>query len=282
MGTSKAPESSHVGIYTMLERRYEAAQGWLLFYEVANATGFKGTGYADALAMSVWPGRGIALHGLELKRSRSDLVKELRDPDKSLKFQKFCNHWWLLVDDVKLVEGVEVPATWGILAPKAGVLRQVRAAPKLKPEPWTPDFVAAMMRRFHESYMAKDMAKLAADVEERAKALMAKKVGDVSALDTKRLERERDHFKDRLEQLQATVDRFQADSGLVVNNYGGGAVGDAVRVIHNAHDRHLLATQLAHSQSSAERIVKSIGAAVKCLEQLSRSSSTPAGAGSQR
>src|SRR5258706_2777904 len=155
MGTE--PEAQAVPLWTMLERRYEESQGWLLFYEVANGTGFKGTGYADALAMSIWPSRGISLHGFEVKRSRSDLLKELRDENKANHFLKYCQHWWLVVSDVKFTEGVEVPATWGILAPRNQVLYQIKPAPKLEPEPWTPHFMAAMMRRFYEAHVKKDM-----------------------------------------------------------------------------------------------------------------------------
>ena len=37
----------------------------------------------DALAFNAWPSKGNALHGLEIKLSRADWLRELRDPVKS-------------------------------------------------------------------------------------------------------------------------------------------------------------------------------------------------------
>jgi hypothetical protein len=99
-------------LWDLLERRYGVDQGWLLFYEVPNRTGFKGDRSADALALSTWPSQGICLHGFEVKRSRSDLLKELRDETKAAAFKRYCHYWWLTISDTKLAEGVEVPDSW--------------------------------------------------------------------------------------------------------------------------------------------------------------------------
>lgn len=53
------------------------AQEYALFFEVRSATGFPGRlRSADALAMSLWPSRGLELHGFEIKVS---LQKVLTD-----------------------------------------------------------------------------------------------------------------------------------------------------------------------------------------------------------
>ena len=68
-------------------------EAWALCFEVGDATGGGHTRWADAVAMSLWPSRGLHLHGFEIKASRSDWVKELkrvsslwikqRDPDSA-------------------------------------------------------------------------------------------------------------------------------------------------------------------------------------------------------
>lgn len=56
-------------LLSLLEKRYETQQGWLLFQEVRNTTGYaRKEGYCDAMALSVWPSRGVSLHGFELDR----------------------------------------------------------------------------------------------------------------------------------------------------------------------------------------------------------------------
>lgn len=267
--TKADKQPTGLGIYDLLEKRYEPEQGWLLFYEVANGTGFKGTGYADALAFNVWPSRGISLHGFELKRTRSDLIKELRDPTKAEAFQKYCHHWWLLLTDPKLADGVEVPAQWGILAPRNNVLYQIRPAPKLEPEPWKPEFIAAFMRRFHEAAVQPGQRAVKDAVTKRAEQLArhmaevkVKQQADAQAYELRRVESERDQLRDRIKQ-------FELDSGIPVKEWQAKNIGDIVRFLMNPENYRALETALANAKTCSERISKSLGAALGNLKDLS-------------
>ena len=262
MATTVEPKA--VNLWDLLERRYEASQGYLTFFEVANGTGYKGTGYADAMVLSTWPSQGIKLMGFEIKRSRSDLIKELRDEAKSAQFAKFCDHWWLVVSDSKLTDGVEVPANWGILAPRNGVLYQVRAAPKLEHEPWTPTFIAALMRRFHENHVKKDKDEAKRLVEERAAELAKKRIDEHST----RFNTEDANWKHQYGSLKRAVSDFEAKSGITVQSWNAGNVGDVVRLIlDNTNDQHIR-RMLENVRDSAERISKSMRGALKNLDQL--------------
>lgn len=65
--------------------------------EVRNGTGYsRREGYADVLAMSVWPSRGLEIIGAEVKASRSDWLREKADPQKADKFVKHCHRWYLI------------------------------------------------------------------------------------------------------------------------------------------------------------------------------------------
>lgn len=257
-----------LNLWTQLERRYEDSQGWLLFYEVANGTGYKGTGFADAMAMSVWPSRGIQLLGFEIKRSRSDLLKELRDEQKAEKFIKFCHQWWLVVSDAKLTEGVEVPPNWGILAPRNNVLYQVRPAAKLEPEPWKPEFIAAIMRRFHEAHTKKDIAAMRAAVDERAKEMAKVNAKTASASDLAAAKREADRYKGLYEALKQRIDDFEAKSGIPVNTWQASNIGELVSTLQRPHDREMLRNSLTRAKDAADRIAKSMNGAIKNLEQM--------------
>ena len=65
---------------------------YALLFEVRNSTGYgKRIRSADALAMSLWPSRGLELIGFEIKRSRIDWLKELSQPEKAEEICRFCD-----------------------------------------------------------------------------------------------------------------------------------------------------------------------------------------------
>ncbi len=137
----------------MLRRRYSAPQ-WALFGGVRNTTGYsRGTARtADAVAIGLWPSRGLSIHGFEVKCQRSDWLRELAQ-NKSEEIQKYCDYWWIVAADKTLVDvdTGELPKTWGLLVPrKGGVLVTVVEAPQLKPKPLDRGFIAAICRRAHE------------------------------------------------------------------------------------------------------------------------------------
>lgn len=119
---------------------------WAIFFEVRDATGFAGEGRsADAVAMNCYPSRGMEVHGIEIKVSRSDWMRELRNPDKSIAVQKYCDRWWIACPAGTMMTG-ELPPTWGHLEFEGGKLRQIREAPKLDCAPMSRTFVASILR----------------------------------------------------------------------------------------------------------------------------------------
>lgn len=129
-----------------LRARFIAPE-WSLFFEVADATGSRQSRWADAVAMNLYPSRGLELHGFEIKVSRSDWLRELKDPTKSAPVQRYCNRWWIICPDGVIKPG-ELPPTWGHYEVKpGGAIRQVVAAPKLEAEAVTKEFMAALVRR---------------------------------------------------------------------------------------------------------------------------------------
>lgn len=127
-----------------LRERYSAPE--FSFFEEVGDSGSSSSVYADGVAINMWASRGYAITGFEVKVSRSDWLRELKQPEKSEPILTKCDFWYLVApDEVYLAD--EVPPSWGILSFKNGQLREKRKAPKLEPKPITRAFVAQMFRR---------------------------------------------------------------------------------------------------------------------------------------
>lgn len=150
-------------VRALLRVRYSHPE-WATCFEVANATGTNARRYADAVAMNLFPSRGLALHGFEIKTSKSDFTNEVRNPDKSVAVQQYCDHWWVVAPAHAMDEAL-LPVTWGWLRVDRGKLVQVRAAPKLDAKPITRAFMAALVRRANEVDASEVSAKARLEVE---------------------------------------------------------------------------------------------------------------------
>lgn len=95
---------------------------------------------ADLLVapISIAGSKADTLIGHEIKVTRSDVMAELADPTKADPWMRYCTRWYLAVSDPALVEGLEVPDLWGIMAPPSGrrtrSMTILREAPKLTPD----------------------------------------------------------------------------------------------------------------------------------------------------
>src|SRR6266850_716864 len=74
-------------------KRYFAQPNYGIVFEVAKATGFNARRHLDAMAMGLWPSRGLTLMGIEIKVSRYDWRKERDEPQKAEELAKFCDYF---------------------------------------------------------------------------------------------------------------------------------------------------------------------------------------------
>lgn len=133
------------GIATALRQRYCPPE-WALFFEVANATGGFASRRADAIAMNLWPSRGLAFHGFEIKVARYDWLREIKNPAKAEVIARYCDFWWV-VTPCNLIKDGELPETWGLLeVNEQGNIRQKTAAIKTKAVPHDRAFIASLLR----------------------------------------------------------------------------------------------------------------------------------------
>lgn len=193
------------------------SHAWL--YEVRNATGWGGNRSADALVVSCWPSRGIWIAGLEVKVSRADWVRELRDPDKSAAVQRYCDYWWVVAPP-DVVQLAELPETWGLYVVDGKKVSIGKPAPKLSAEPLTAAFVASVLR--NESSKLEEARKRghAEGFEARSQQDSGKRVdGMVEELlearrERDRFQRELEHKERELAMLRAEHTEFEREAGL--------------------------------------------------------------------
>lgn len=82
--------------------------------QVRNAAGFDATRTFDAVAVDLWPSRGLTVDIFEIKVSRSDWQRELRKPDKAEDACKVADRFWI-VAPAGCVKPGELPPTWGLI-----------------------------------------------------------------------------------------------------------------------------------------------------------------------
>lgn len=129
-----------------LRHRYPQPE-WAFLTQVRSQTGFsqKQLRTADAIAINTYPSRGMAMHGFEIKVSRTDWLKELQSPDKSIEMQQYCDYWWIVVNDKDIVKTSELPDNWGLIV-VGNVCKVIKDAPKLESIPPTKHLLASLMR----------------------------------------------------------------------------------------------------------------------------------------
>jgi len=109
-------KAAKIALY--IRERYSLPR-YALFFEVPDQIGSNSTRRADAIAVQL----DSPLHdliGFEIKTSRSDWLRELKQPEKSECFAKQCNEFYIVAPHEVIQEG-ELPNGYGWIIP--GVIR---------------------------------------------------------------------------------------------------------------------------------------------------------------
>lgn len=242
-------------IEKQLRERYTAPE-WAIFFEVANGLGLSDRRYADAIAMSLFPSRGLDIHGFEVKRSRADWMRELKEPAKADSIARYCDFWWLVTSDEKVADKNEVPRTWGLLVSKDGELRQVKRAERMKGKAIDRPFMGAMLRRAHEQ--------LTTALQNDERLVDAKEKGRQAGL------AERDwKLKDDSEEvakLKKVIKDFEDASGVAINRWDAGDIGKAVKAFRYSQ-KHDVTDDLTRAAGWMESAAKGLRERVDLLEK---------------
>ncbi len=189
---------------------------YVLLPQVRNGAGFSANRTADAMAMSVWPSRGLYLYGIEIKVSRGDWVRELKNPKKADDIGKFCDFWMIAAGNDEIVRAGELPSGWGLLTPgkKPNTLKAAQAPTKIEAQPLHRSFLASILRVVAEETMP--FKQVDAEIERRVNEKVEALRESITAELTKDLDRPR--LMERNRELEATIKAFEDASGLRIHN----------------------------------------------------------------
>lgn len=222
--------------------------------QVRNATGYPGrVRTADALAMGLWPSRGLHLHGFEIKVSRSDWAHELKQPQKAEEIARYCHFWWLAVPDAEIVRDGELPAPWGLIAVGSGAPKIVKQATLAEhPMPPSMEFFASLLRSVSEEDTALGDVRKLMEKELRTAEKKGREEGENFAKQTS------DRALDALQQLTTSVAEFEKESGIRIDRYSNhfsGEVGKAVQFLR--HERGV-AEAIGSARERLARLVEEL------------------------
>lgn len=238
-----------------LRAQYPLPQ-YAVLYEVASGMGKTFGGYADAMVMGLFPSRGLDIHGFEIKVSRADWLRELKKPDKAERVASYCDYFWLVIQEEGIAKVDEVPSPWGLYALDGKALKVLKRPKKLRA--MVPDraFIGSMLRRANE--MAERERSRAE--EELNKDEFVKKARKEAEKESKELfETELRMATREHESFKREVQEFEEASGIKINRWNGGRMGEAVKLLMGLTDTRDI--------SEIERLSADIGCMAKRLEE---------------
>ena len=127
-------------------RTHFAPPAYATFYEVSNDTGTKARTWTDVVVVGIWPSTGQEIVGIEIKVSRSDWLREVKNPAKTSPMFNNCDRFYLACPS-GMVPASEVPQNWGVLHFDGSRIKVAKKAPPLEPQPLSRGLMAAILRR---------------------------------------------------------------------------------------------------------------------------------------
>jgi hypothetical protein len=209
--TATTPKLTEKDVLDLLQRKYTSdgnggAAEYAYMTHVRNAAGFDATRTIDAVVVSLWKSRGMAIEGFEVKVDRRDWLRELRDPRKMDDVASLVDRF-TLVAPVGVVKDVhEVPETWGYIEVSATgkTSRRVREAPLLHGEigkTVSRSVLVSMLRAAGVKAVRSDLPGCASITDHEASIDRAK--AEQREADAEALALERRHHQETLDELRA-------------------------------------------------------------------------------
>ncbi|WP_026912310.1 hypothetical protein [Patulibacter minatonensis] len=210
----------------MLRRRHEQTSGngdaYAFIPHVRDAAGFDARRTIDGYAMHLWKSRGLTIDAFEIKCSRSDWLRELKDPQKADGFCERADRFWLVVGDAAIVKDGELPPTWGLLVAQGGGdtarLVQKVEAPRLRPWVGTKGEVQPLPPGLDRSFLAallRAATKTSGVTNEELAAMHAETHEIANRMAAAAIERAENHAA----RLDAEIKAFEAAAGVSINGW---------------------------------------------------------------
>lgn len=241
----------------MLWNKYTEKGEYVFLFDVPNVVGARQERRCDGIAVGMWGSTGRLIHGFEVKTSRSDWLREVKDVSKADHFIEQCDRWWLVTGDISIAKPAEIPDAWGWMsATKTGLRIQKPAKPLPQHDTLMKrDWAFALIRRAadrgdpksteYQTAMRKYQQECDRRSEERIRDQIARSVP-------------------KLAQLQAKVDAFEKSSGMKLEDWRLGNVGKLARQLNAiSEDGYRGFTKMLQNQiQSMETLSKEMRAAL--------------------
>jgi hypothetical protein len=255
MSTAIAPVLSCEQLYDRLHIRYDG-NAFAVFPEVRNSTGYAASRSADAIIMALWPSAGFRITGVEIKATRSDWLRELKNPKKAQEMMKFCDEWLILANhDVVDLAVDAFPEQWGLILPNGAGIKLVKD-PQVNADrqPMPRAFVAALLRRASEFALSK----------KQTKAIREEAAREAESSMRRKLERiEEDHSR-----LKQQLKDFEETSGVYIGSSSyGKELGEAVKAYRSRNRWDDPEHQLRQILGIAQEVVATLSPQLAALEK---------------
>jgi len=219
-----------------IERRY-AEPEWFCLPHV----GMDGR-QIDFVAFGLWRSRGNLILGFEIKGSRSDWLRELKNPSKAELTALACDEWWVVAPR-GVVEPDEVPRGWGLLEKRG---RGLRCVVKAQPRP------AELCRQMMASFIRRCRVPTTRAAEEAYRS--GYRVGQKNAKDGAEREARSDGYKDQA--IGAWLVAFKQAAGFDLHAENATELGALLAATRKQRDiRAAVADYLTDARDCALRIL---------------------------
>lgn len=208
------------GLESLLREKYPRDK-YALIFDAPDAVSMDQKRRIDALAFGCWASLGRTLEGFELKVSRGDWLREMKQVNKADPFVALCDRFWLVTSDRSVAKLDEIPACWGWMAATKGGLRVQRPASKLPGcgEAFPRSFVIGVMRRLQDDLIGSPDVQTYIDT----------KIKEATEKVEQRIKWATSRATDELRRNQEAIKEFEEASGIPFKSYGMGNIGAIVR-----------------------------------------------------
>lgn len=227
-------------LWNLLYKRYPKGE-YVLLPEVRNDAGGYASRSADGVAFNMWPSRGLAVEGIEIKSYRSDWLNELKNPRKAEAIFQYCDYWWLVTDKEGVAKIEEIPETWGWMCVVKGRLMTMKKAPKLNPAPLTRGIIASMLRRATDGLIHQSTIQSKVD-EAFEKGKNSVRIGG---------------WEKMYNDLKYSLDEFERESGVKIDTWRAGDIGKKVKFLIQEHE-DVFSNHMNNLKKRAEKILQQI------------------------
>lgn len=255
---------------SLLREKYQRDR-YALFFDVPDAVSIDARRRIDAVAIGIWHSVGRQVEAFELKVSRSDWLRELKQVNKADPFIAICDRFWLVTGDAKVARMEEIPACWGWMTATKHGLRVQRPAQKLPTDkanmPWA--FTVGLLRKLQDALISSP--DVVAEIERQVK--------DRTRHQDQQIQWAKDRAEREGKDLREAVEEFEKVSGISIRHaWRMGNVARIVKQLERLGYGNGLGEVPRLLEGQANALRNSLKNVEETLAELGKLPSVPAGA----